>query len=159
MAGKVLIVDDEEWICNLMQDYLLEEGYKVQIAMDLKSAKATLAGPELPDVVVLDVMLPDGNGIDYLAEIRSAPRTKTLPVIVITAHRVQTKDRIMGFDTGADDYLTKPFDLREFRSRLDRLIKRVHTTQKIVGQPAEEVKAQNGPSVPPPRGGPSQHFA
>lgn len=133
MEGKkktVLVCDDEDWVCQLLQDYLEGENYNVITVHDLKSARDILRKPVLPDVLVQDVMLPDGNGLDFLAELRSAPHTKSLPIIVVTAHRIQTQDMISGFDLGADDYLIKPFDLKELKSRIERLLKRVEITQK-----------------------------
>lgn len=125
----VMILDDEKMICSVLEDFLTEHGYKVTTAYSLAEGRAALRGDTLPQALVLDIMLPDGNGIDFLAELRAAPRTKTLPIIMITAHRISTKDRIVGIDGGADDYMVKPFDLHEFRSRVDRLIRRVQETR------------------------------
>lgn len=121
----VMIVDDEKMICSVLADYLQEYDFVVTPAHSLNEARNTLNTlTTLPQAIVLDIMLPDGNGVDFLRELRKDPRTKSLPIVMITAHRVSVKDRIMGFDDGADDYLLKPFDLSEFRSRIQRLIRR-----------------------------------
>jgi two-component system phosphate regulon response regulator OmpR len=125
----VMIIDDEKMICSVLEDFLTEHGYKVTTAFNLADGRAALKGESLPHALILDIMLPDGNGVDFLMELRSAPRTKTLPIIMITAHRISTKDKIVGIDGGADDYMVKPFDLHEFRSRVDRLIRRVEETR------------------------------
>jgi DNA-binding response OmpR family regulator len=124
-----MIIDDEKMICSVLEDFLTEHGYAVTTANTLSEGRAALRGETLPHALILDIMLPDGNGIDFLNELRTAPRTKTLPIIMITAHRICTKDRIVGIDGGADDYMVKPFDLHEFRSRVDRLIRRVEETR------------------------------
>ena len=125
----VMILDDEKMICSVLEDFLTEHGYKVTTAYSLAEGRTALRGETLPQALVLDIMLPDGNGVDFLMELRAAPRTKTLPIIMITAHRISTKDKIVGIDGGADDYMVKPFDLNEFRSRVDRLIRRVEETR------------------------------
>jgi DNA-binding response OmpR family regulator len=125
----VMIIDDEKMICSVLEDFLVEHGYRVTTALTLAEGREALRGEKLPDALVLDIMLPDGNGVDFLMDLRSAPRTKTLPIIMITAHRISTKDKIVGIDGGADDYMVKPFDLHEFRSRIDRLIRRVEETR------------------------------
>jgi len=135
MANRILVIDDEKWIGTLLEDYLSEHGFEVESVQDLKGAREKLKVPHLPDLVVLDVMLPDGNGLDFLSEVRSTPRTKALPVIIITAHRIQVQDKIVGFETGADDYLVKPFDLKEFLSRANRLIERVKTVHEVPTDP------------------------
>jgi len=128
---RILIIDDEEWICDLLQDFLEGEGFLVQVAKDLGEGHEKLIAHALPDLLVLDVMLPDGNGMDYLKELRQTKRTINLPIIMITAHRIQVQDKIEGFNRGADDYLIKPFDLREFRSRVDRLLRRVERNKEF----------------------------
>ncbi len=127
--SHVMIIDDEKMICSVLEDFLMEYGYRVTVGYSLADARAALQGENLPHVLVLDIMLPDGNGVNFLEELRAAPRTKTLPIIMITAHRISTRDKIIGIDGGADDYMTKPFDLNEFRSRIDRLIRRVQETR------------------------------
>lgn len=147
MKAKILVVDDEEWIASLLQDYLVEQGFDVELAYKLAEARRILARTPLPDLLVLDVMLPDGNGIEFLAEIRSSPLTKALPVVVISAHRVQVQDRISGFESGADEYMVKPFDLKEFKSRIVRLIQRVQAAQT---SPAPEAGAGDAPRTSEP---------
>lgn len=124
MSRRLLIVDDEEAIGSVLQDYFEQWDYEIQLAYNLKAARKSLKDNPLPDVLILDVMLPDGNGIDYLKELREGAKTRTLPVIVISAHATSVQNKIDGFQNGADEYMTKPFDLRELRARLERLLER-----------------------------------
>ena len=86
--------------------------------------------PWLPDLALLDAVLPDGTGTDLLAELRSNPLTKEMPIIMISAYKTSVQDRIDGLDRGADDYLVKPFHLQELKSRIERLLRRVKQIEK-----------------------------
>jgi DNA-binding response OmpR family regulator len=127
MKGRVLIIDDEKMIGSLLDDFLSENEYETQVCLNLSEARAALKSGTLPELIVLDVMLPDGNGMDFLRELRSSPITERIPIVMMTAHRIDTQDRIKGFNEGADDYISKPFDLHEFKSRIERLLRRVGT--------------------------------
>jgi len=115
---KILIIDDEPSIVNLVSAYLKPEGYEVFTAADgpsgLKAAKAYK-----PDLIVLDLMLPGLDGIELLSQLR---RESDTYVIMLTA-RAEETDKIIGLSIGADDYLTKPFDIRELQARIENLIK------------------------------------
>ncbi len=119
MTKRVLIVDDEEWIRSVLQDYLEESGYDVRTAATLSLARSEMAQQQLPDVMVVDMTLPDGTGMNLLSEVRSEPRTKEIPFILITAH-TPTKQQINEKQNGPDDLIVKPFNLKEFKARLDK---------------------------------------
>ena len=116
---RVLIVDDDFELIDLLRDYLAEEGFETAAAADGEAgAKAAIEGA--PDLVVLDVMLPRLNGFDALRRIRE---TSAVPVIMLTA-RGQEVDRIVGLELGADDYLPKPFNPRELVARIRAVLRR-----------------------------------
>ena len=116
----VLVVEDEVDLCNLMRDRLVADGHEVIQALDGASALAATEG-RVPDVVVLDWMLPD---IDGLAVCRRLRETHVMPIIMVTA-RGEEVDRILGLEVGADDYLVKPFSLRELLARVRAMLRRV----------------------------------
>jgi DNA-binding response OmpR family regulator len=116
---RVLIVDDDTELIDLLRDYLAEEGFDAAAATDGESG-ARAAIESAPDLVVLDVMLPRLNGFDALRRIRE---TSAVPVIMLTA-RGQEVDRIVGLELGADDYLPKPFNPRELVARIRAVLRR-----------------------------------
>jgi two-component system alkaline phosphatase synthesis response regulator PhoP len=119
--AKILVVDDEPGILNLVVAYLKPEGYEVYTAQDGESAlKAARAFK--PDVIVLDVMLPGMDGIEVLTRLR---RESDVYVILLTA-RTEETDRIVGLTVGADDYVTKPFSPRELVARIKAALRRLH---------------------------------
>ena len=119
---KILIIDDEPSIVNLVQAYLKPEGYQVYTAADgnagLKAARAFK-----PDIIVLDVMLPGMDGIELLSRLR---RESQVYVIMLTA-RTEETDKIVGLSVGADDYVTKPFSPRELVARIKAALRRMQT--------------------------------
>lgn len=119
---KILIVDDEPSIVNLVQAYLKPEGYEIFTAVDghsgLKAARAFK-----PDLIVLDVMLPGMDGLEVLSRLR---RESQAYVILLTA-RTEETDKIVGLSMGADDYVTKPFSPRELVARVKAAIRRIQT--------------------------------
>ena len=119
---KILIIDDEPSIVNLVQAYLKPEGYQVYTAADgnagLKAARAFK-----PDIIVLDVMLPGMDGIELLSRLR---RESQVYVIMLTA-RTEETDKIVGLSVGADDYMTKPFSPRELVARIKSALRRMQT--------------------------------
>ncbi len=120
IARKILVVDDEDAIVSLVRKYLQAEGFAVEGARDGREALTKIAGEE-PDLVLLDVMLPGIDGLDVLREIRiSHP---SLPVIMLTA-RAEEADKLVGLGLGADDYVTKPFSLRELNARIKAVLRR-----------------------------------
>lgn len=126
MAGeKILIVDDEEHIIELIKFNLENNGYKVICANNGNDA-VKLAKSEIPQLVLLDLMLPGLDGYDVCREIRKDPSISTVPVIMITA-KGEEIDKILGLELGADDYITKPFSIREMMARVKAMLRRAKT--------------------------------
>jgi two-component system phosphate regulon response regulator PhoB len=123
-ARRVLVVEDEPDIAALIAYQLTREGYRVETAGNGTDALAAV-GREIPDLVVLDRMLPGLSGDDVLQSLRKEPATKTIPILVLTAKKEQ-EDRIEGFELGADDYLTKPFSPRELVLRVQAILRRIN---------------------------------
>jgi two-component system phosphate regulon response regulator PhoB len=122
VAAAILVVEDEPAIQELVAFTCTTSGYVVKRAESVAAARAAI-GQELPDLVLLDWMLPDKPGIDLLKELRSDERTRSVPVIMLTA-RGGEADRVVGLDTGADDYVVKPFSPRELVSRIRAVFRR-----------------------------------
>jgi two-component system, OmpR family, alkaline phosphatase synthesis response regulator PhoP len=120
--AKILVIDDEPSILNLVTAYLNPEGYEVYTAMDgpsgLKAARAFK-----PDLVILDIMLPGMDGLELLSRLR---RESEVYVILLTAKTEET-DKIVGLSVGADDYMTKPFSPRELTARVKAALRRIQT--------------------------------
>lgn len=122
MTRRILVVDDEPDILELTRLSLVREGYDVETAKTGEEALACLRRAR-PDLVVLDLMLPDRPGTDVCRSIRTTPELADVPVIMLTA-RTDEVDRIVGFELGADDYVTKPFSPRELNLRVKAILRR-----------------------------------
>ncbi|TMQ59621.1 MAG: response regulator transcription factor [Candidatus Eisenbacteria bacterium] len=122
MSGLVLVIEDEKEIRDLVRYNLEHAGFKVAAFADGDQGLERLFASR-PDALVLDLMLPGKNGLEILREVRSEPATRDLPVIVLTA-RAAEMDKLLGFEHGADDYLTKPFSPRELVARVEALLRR-----------------------------------
>jgi two-component system phosphate regulon response regulator PhoB len=122
VAAKILIIEDEPAIRELVSVNLRYSGYEVQQAAQCSVARQ-LIDNSLPDLILLDWMLPDSPGIDLAKRLRSDARTKEVPIIMLTA-RAEESDKLSGFEAGADDYLTKPFSPRELLARIKALLRR-----------------------------------
>jgi two-component system, OmpR family, alkaline phosphatase synthesis response regulator PhoP len=120
MNGRILLVEDERGLVRTLTDCLKSEGYRVETAMDGETGLRR-ASEESFDLLILDVMLPKKNGFDILRDLRQ--RGNKIPAIMLTA-RDQVIDRILGLKLGADDYLTKPFDMGELLARLEAVFRR-----------------------------------
>lgn len=120
MQKTILVVDDEERIRTLLQAYLAQEGFRVVTAANGQQALG-LVGQEHPDLILLDVMMPEMDGYDFL---RVFSKTHNEPVILLTA-RLEESDKIVGLELGADDYITKPFSLRELTARIRTVLRRM----------------------------------
>lgn len=120
--NKILVIDDDNAINELIKINLELAGYKVVQALDGIKGFA-LAKQELPNAVVLDVMMPEVDGFTVAQRIRQNESTKHIPILMLTALS-QINDKVKGFDIGVDDYLTKPFEMEELRVRLRALLKR-----------------------------------
>lgn len=133
MATKVLIVEDEPAIQDLLSLNLRHAGFRPLMAADVASARAQL-DQALPDLMLLDWMLPDLSGIEFARKLRADPRTRELPIIMLTARSTES-DKLGGFDAGADDYITKPFSPRELIARIRALLRR--SSQEASEDPVE----------------------
>lgn len=118
----ILVVDDEPKIVQIARDYLERAGFRVITAGDGGTA-LRMARTEQPHLVVLDLMLPEMDGLDVARAIRQDPATRALPIIMLTA-RVEEADRVTGLELGADDYVTKPFSPRELVARVRAVLRR-----------------------------------
>ncbi len=119
MSNKILVVDDDANIAELLKLYLENEGYTVFVANDGQAAVDTFAAKE-PDLVLLDIMLPKMDGWQVCREIR---KTSSAPIIMLTA-KGETFDKVLGLELGADDYVTKPFDAKEVMARIKAVLRR-----------------------------------
>jgi DNA-binding response OmpR family regulator len=119
MAKKILVIDDEPKIVEICQDYLVKAGYDVTHAYDGSTGLA-IAHRSQPDLVILDLMLPEMDGLDVCRELR---QESNVPIIMLTA-RVEESDKLIGLELGADDYMTKPFSPRELVARVRTVLRR-----------------------------------
>ena len=122
MGSRLLLVDDDQRLVAMVGDYLRGHGYSVEGAATLREGRERLRRDTV-DALVLDLMLPDGDGLDLARELRADPRTRRLPLLMLSA-RGEPMDRIVGLEIGADDYLAKPFEPRELLARLKALMRR-----------------------------------
>ncbi len=122
MPASILVVEDEPAIRDLLAVNLRHGGYRPLQASDAGSARRQIDA-ELPDLVLLDWMLPDESGTELARQLRSDERTRSLPIIMLTA-RSEEGDRLNGFDAGVDDYICKPFSPRELLARVKALLRR-----------------------------------
>jgi len=151
MANKVLIVDDDPFNLDLLDQELIEEDYTIERASDGEEALQKVES-FLPDVVLLDYMMPKMNGIEVLKQLRQDERFKTLPVILLTAKGSQ-EDKAKGLDAGADDYVVKPFETVELLARVRSMmrLKEMHdsleewnrTLSEKVAQQLDEIEHMN----------------
>jgi two-component system, OmpR family, response regulator len=120
--GHILVVDDQQEICDVVKDYLTGEGYLVSMAHDGAGMRRVLGQSQI-DLVILDLMLPGEDGLSLARELRSE---SGIGIIILTG-RGETVDRIIGLEMGADDYLPKPFHLRELLARVKSVLRRVQS--------------------------------
>jgi DNA-binding response OmpR family regulator len=119
MTKTILIVDDEKRLVSLVESYLTQEGYRVVTAYNGKDA-LPVAQKEKPDLIILDIMMPEMNGYDFMRLHRADHDT---PIIMLTA-KVEDDDKVIGLELGADDYVTKPFKPRELMARVRNVLRR-----------------------------------
>ncbi|MFZ5965834.1 MAG: response regulator transcription factor [Bacillota bacterium] len=127
---KVLVVDDEQHIVELIQFNLESSGFDV-IVSDNGEEAIKLADEEIPDVIILDLMLPGIDGFEACKKIRSNDKTSKTPIIMLTAKSEET-DKVLGLELGADDYLTKPFSVRELTARIKAILRRSEEAPKEI---------------------------
>jgi len=119
---KILIIEDDDHIIELLKFNVENNGYEVSIAMDGNEG-LNKAIDELPDLILLDLMLPGIDGIEICNKLKNKDRTKDIPIIMLTAKGHET-DKILGLEIGADDYMTKPFSVRELMTRIKVVFRR-----------------------------------
>ena len=130
--SKILIVDDEQDIVELLSYNLEKEGFSTVKAYDGEDALG-LVHSEKPDLMILDLMLPKMNGLDVCKAIRRNPETVNLPIIMLTAKGDEI-DKIIGLEVGADDYITKPFSIKELIARVRAVLRRMHDNDNKTGK-------------------------
>jgi DNA-binding response OmpR family regulator len=122
MAQRLLLIDDDARLSTMVGDYLRGHGFELDCAASLAAGRSLLQrGPY--DALLLDLMLPDGDGLELTRELRADTRLRRLPLLMLTA-RGEPMDRIVGLELGADDYLPKPFEPRELLARVKALLRR-----------------------------------
>lgn len=119
---RILIVEDEQSVRELIGFALNSTGYEIHDAVDSRQAHACIAD-HLPDLILLDWMLPGMSGIDYARRLKKDPLTREIPIIMLTA-RTEEEDMVRGLESGADDYITKPFSPRELIARIRAVLRR-----------------------------------
>jgi two-component system phosphate regulon response regulator PhoB len=135
-VAKILVIDDEQDLLDLVGYHLRKSGFTVISARNAADG-LDLASRERPDLVLLDVMLPDVKGTDALKRLRSRPETARIPIVLLTACGDEI-DRILGFELGADDYVVKPFSPRELVLRVGALLRRVGDPADVPAPPVLE---------------------
>ena len=138
MTYRILVVDDEPAVSDLLAYNLRKAHYEVMVAADGREA-LHLAGETLPDLILLDLMIPEVDGLDVCRELR---KSGDVPIIMITA-RGEEIDRVVGLELGADDYVTKPFSVRELMARIKAVLRRVHSDGHE-GEPSSLVRGSGG---------------
>jgi two-component system, OmpR family, phosphate regulon response regulator OmpR len=122
MTPRLLLIDDDARLTSMVVDYLQANGFEVTTASTLAAGRERLKQQHY-EALLLDLMLPDGDGLDLTRELRADARTRRLPLLMLTA-RGESPDRIVGLEIGADDYLPKPFEPRELLARVKALLRR-----------------------------------
>ncbi len=125
--GRILVVEDDYDISNMLRIYFTGQGYDVQVAPRGGDA-LLMTRKQLPQLIVLDIMLPDMNGFEVCRELRTTTRTSHIPIIFLT-QKDERADKIAGLELGADDYITKPFDIEELKLRVKNQIDRAERDQ------------------------------
>jgi two-component system phosphate regulon response regulator PhoB len=128
----VLVIEDEVDLATTLEYNLRAEGFTVRLAHSGRQGLASATADPLPDVIVLDLMLPDLSGNEICRKLREAERTRDIPVMMCTA-KGEEIDRVVGFEVGADDYVVKPYSVRELILRIRALLRR---SQRVEGEPS-----------------------
>lgn len=126
MGDKILVVDDEPILLKGLKFSLEQDGYDVEVAVDGKEAYEKIMANNY-DIVVLDLMLPEIDGLEVCKRVRE---TSMVPIIILTA-KGEDASKVLGLEYGADDYLTKPFNILELKARIKAILRRVHTNEQV----------------------------
>ena len=127
MPKKILVVDDKKELRNLLREYLSQEGFEVVTASDGKEA-LFVARQEKPDLIILDLMMPEMGGYEFMHIFN---REASIPIIILTA-KLEENEKVLGLELGADDYVTKPFSMRELTARVRAVLRRME--KQTMGQ-------------------------
>ncbi len=141
MDATILLVEDEPAILELLTINVMQCGYRAVRAHDAAEAMAHISRA-LPDLILLDWMLPDVSGVELARRLRAEPRTRDIPIIMLTA-RADERDKVLGLESGADDYITKPFSPRELKARIRAVLRR------RVPQASDETVSASGLELSP----------
>ncbi|MBK1734923.1 phosphate regulon transcriptional regulatory protein PhoB [Halorhodospira abdelmalekii] len=133
MSGKILVVEDDAAVRELLLSTLGREGVVTTVACDAMQA-AELLKREHPDLILLDWMLPRVSGVEWARQLKESEQTRAIPIILLTA-RSEEEDKVQGLESGADDYVTKPFSPRELKARIKAVLRR--TAPEISDEPVE----------------------
>jgi len=142
MPELVMVIEDEKEIRDLIRYNLERAGYRVNAVSDGEEGLQGLFASR-PDALVLDLMLPGMNGLEILREVRAEPMTQDLPVVVLTARGAEM-DKLLGFEHGADDYMTKPFSPRELVARLQALLRRARPVRAEAATGVGDLQVDTG---------------
>ncbi len=135
---NILVVDDEKDIVELLQYNLEKEGYKISAALSGEQCLENVKN-ELPDLILLDLMLPEIDGLDVCKFLKNNPQTSHIPIVMLTAKGEET-DIVLGLELGADDYITKPFKLRELLARVKAVLRRTKNNIPLSFKEKEIIK-------------------
>ena len=124
MTKKIMVVDDKQELLNLLKQYLTQEGFNIVTATDGQEA-LYVARQEKPDLIVLDLMMPEMSGYEFM---RIHGKEADTPIVILTA-KTEENDKVLGLELGADDYVTKPFSMRELTARVRAVLRRMEKVQ------------------------------
>jgi DNA-binding response OmpR family regulator len=125
----ILIIDDHEDTVSLLEDFLGDNGFQLSTALTGQAGLNQIV-EKRPDIIILDMVLPDMSGADICAQLRNNPATRDIPIIVCTAHKVSLEEKMKGFRAGVDDYLIRPFELAELLARINAILRRSQARPK-----------------------------
>lgn len=149
--SRILVIDDNDLIATMLREALTEHGYDVSVAMDANQGY-TLAHQARPDLIILDIQLPDVTGFDLCRLLKNRPETRDTPIIMVTGSARSTEEKVKGFQMGIDDYLLKPFEIAELLERVRAVLRR-REQRPAAAEPSITVPTSPDPvssAVPPP---------
>ena len=123
MSGLILVIEDEQDLVSMLEYNLEKEGYQTRSALEGKQGLSLALQEPVPDLVLLDLMLPDISGVEVCRQLRMSERTRHIPILMVTA-KGEEVDRVVGFEMGADDYVVKPYSVRELMLRVRAVLRR-----------------------------------
>lgn len=133
MSATILIVEDEKDLVATLDFSLQREGWRTLAAADGRAALATAVREPKPDLILLDLMLPDMSGTDVCRQLRASDATRDIPIVMLTA-KDEEIDRVVGFEVGADDYVSKPFSMRELLLRIRAILRRIDKPKRAANE-------------------------